>query len=107
MPKRRRKFGRSQKRGGDRKLGFGGDGLEYVPPVRGTTGVVAVVTNNTQLSLKYIPKKTLLRQLQQIEVTYSIVVDVSLCLSFVLVVRLTHNIVVQPNRLNVNLRRDR
>ena len=61
------KFGRSQKRGGNRKLGFGGDGLEYVPPVRGTSGVVAV-TNDTQLSLKYIPKKTLLRQLQQIEV---------------------------------------
>ena len=106
MPKRRRKFGRSQKRGGNRKLGNGGDGLEYVPPVRGTSGVVAV-TNDTQLSLKYIPKKTLLRQLQQIEVTYSIVVDVSLCVSFVLVVRLTHNIVVQPNRLNVNLCRDR
>jgi hypothetical protein len=26
MPKRRKIFGRSQKRGGDRKLGYGGDG---------------------------------------------------------------------------------
>ena len=34
MPKRRKKFGRSQKRGGDRKLGDSGDGLEYVPLVR-------------------------------------------------------------------------
>jgi hypothetical protein len=33
MPKRRKIFGRSQKRGGDRKLGYGGDGLEYVPPI--------------------------------------------------------------------------
>ena len=106
MPKRRKKFGRSQKRGGDRKLGFGGDGLEYVPLVRAAAAVVAVI-NDTQLSLKYIPKKTLLRQLQQIEVTYLIVVDVSLCLSFVVFVRLTHNIIIQPNRLNVNLRRDR
>ena len=106
MPKRRKKFGRSQKRGGDRKLGDGGDGLEYVPLVRAAAAVVAV-TNDTQRSLKYIPKKTLLRQLQQIEVTYSIVVDVSLCLSFVVFVCLTHNIIIQPNRLNVNLRRDR
>jgi hypothetical protein len=106
MPKRRKKFGRSQKRGGDRKLGDGGDGLEYVPLVRAAAGVVAV-TNDTQLSLKYIPKKTLLRQLQQIEVTYSIVVDVTLCLSFVVFVRLTHNIIIQPNRLNVNLHRGR
>ena len=106
MPKRRKKFGRSQKRGGNRKLGDGGDGLEYVPLVRAAAAVVAV-TNDTQLSLKYIPKKTLLRQLQQIEVTYSIVVDVSLCLSFVVFVCLTHNIIIQPNRLNLNLRRDR
>lgn len=107
MPKRRKKFGRSQKRGGNRKLGDGGDGLEYVPIVRAAAAVVEV-TNDTQRSLKYIPKKTLLRQLQQIEVTYSIVVDdVSLCLSFVVFLCLTHNIIIQPNRLNLNLRRDR
>ncbi len=74
IPKRRKKFGRSQKRGGDRKLGDGGDGLEYVPPVV-ATAVVAAVPNDNKLLIKYISKKTLLRQLQYMEVTCSILVD--------------------------------
>ncbi len=41
MPKRRKTFGRSQKRGGDRKLGDGGKGIAYVPPVAPTRFPVA------------------------------------------------------------------
>jgi hypothetical protein len=74
MPKRRKKFGRSKKRGGDRKLGHGGKGLEYIPPVAATL-VAAAVPNNNKSLIKYIPKKTLLHQWQQMEVTCSILVD--------------------------------
>ena len=42
MPKRRKTFGRSQKRGGDRKLGDGGEGIAYMPPVAPTKFAVAL-----------------------------------------------------------------
>jgi hypothetical protein len=46
MPKRRKIHGRSQKRGGDRKLGDGGQGLEYVPPVAPTSWVAITIAPN-------------------------------------------------------------
>ena len=59
MPKRRKIYGRSQKRGGNRKLGDGGDGIAYIPPVAPTWFVAAFdpdtrVTSITS-NIKYIP----------------------------------------------------
>jgi hypothetical protein len=74
MPKRRKIYGRSMKRGGNRKLGHAGDGIEYVPPIAPTRFAVALepdtrmtpITPSNQIN--YIRKKTLFRQLQQMEV---------------------------------------
>ena len=79
MPKRRKIFGRSQRRGGNRKLGYGGDGITYISPVAPTRFEVALdpdtrVTSTTS-NIKYIPKKTLFRCLQQMEVNIVILVD--------------------------------
>ena len=78
MPKRRKTFGRSQKRGGNRKLGDGGEGIAYMPPVAPTRFAVALQpdTHGTSITpsnqMKYIPKKTLFCQLQQMEVNIAI-----------------------------------
>ena len=77
MPKRRKIFGRSQSRGGNQKLGYGGDGIAYIPPVAPTrfdTCVPSITSN-----IKYIPKKTLLRHLHQMEVNILILVDLFCC----------------------------
>ena len=42
MLKRRKIYGRSQKRGGNRKLDNGGDGIAYIPPVAPTWFEVAL-----------------------------------------------------------------
>ena len=42
MPKRRKIYGRSQRRGGDRKLGRKSDGIAYIPPVAPTWFEVAL-----------------------------------------------------------------
>jgi hypothetical protein len=89
MPKMRKIFGRSQKRGGDRKLGYGVDGLEYVPPVAAAR-VADPVAQDTKQSIKYIPKKNLLRQWQQMEVT-CLCHDLCFALIFVRCVKLTVN----------------
>ena len=74
LPKRRKIFGRSMKRGGDRKLGHAGDGIEYVPPIAPTRFAVALEpdTGMTHITpsnqMEYIRKKTLFRRLQQMEV---------------------------------------
>ena len=81
MPKRRKIYGRSEKRGGDRKLGDGGEGIEYIPPVAPTRFAVALepdtrvtpITPSNQI--KYILKKILFCQLQQMEVNIAIIVD--------------------------------
>ena len=81
MPKRRKIYGRSQRRGGNKKLGYGGDGIAYIPPVAYTWFEVALdpdtpvpsITSN----IKYIPKKTMFRRLQQMEVNVLILVDLS------------------------------
>ncbi len=105
MPKRRKIFGRSQKRGGDRKLGYRGDGLEYVPPVAAArVADPAAQAQDTKQSIKYIPKKNLLHQLQQMEVT-CLCLDLCFALIFVRCVKLTVNHSIL--RLNVNLHRDR
>ena len=72
MPQRRKIYGWNQKRGGSRKLGDGGEDIAYIPPVAPTRFAVALdpdtrVTSITS-NIKYIPKKTLFRQLQQMEV---------------------------------------
>ena len=77
MPKRRKIFGRTQSRGGNQKLGYGGDGIAYIPPVAPTrfdTCVPSITSN-----IKYIPKKTLLRHLHQMEVNILILVDLFCC----------------------------
>jgi len=64
MPKGRKTFGGSQKRGGNRKLGDGGEGIAYMPPVAPTKFAVALQpdTRGTSITpsnqMKYIPKKT-------------------------------------------------
>jgi hypothetical protein len=81
MPKRRKIYGRSENRGGDRKLGDGGEGIEYIPPVAPTQFAVALepdthvtpITPSNQI--KYILKKILFCQLQQMEVNIAIIVD--------------------------------
>jgi hypothetical protein len=81
MPKRRKIYGRSEKRGGDRKLGDGGEGIEYILPVAPTRFAVALepdtrvtpITPSNQI--KYIPKKILFCQLQQMEENIAILVD--------------------------------
>ena len=89
MPKRRKTFGRSQKRGGDRKLGDGGEGIACMPPVAPTQFAVALQpdTRGTSITLsnqmKYIPKKTLFRQLQQMEVNILILFHPQLVAQFV------------------------
>ena len=62
------------------KLGHGGDGLEYIPPVAATSVAVAG-PSSSKILFKYIPKKTLLRQLQQTQVSCSIFADLSLYLN--------------------------
>ena len=84
MPKRRKVFGRSQKRGGDRKLGDGGEGLEYAPPVA-ATWVAVSDAQVRKLSIRYILKKNLLCQLQQMEVNCFL----SFALIFVQCIKLT------------------
>jgi hypothetical protein len=79
MPKRRKIYGRSQRGGGDRKLGREGDGIAYILLVAPTPFEVALdpdtrVTSITS-NIKYIPKKTLFRQLQQMDVNILILVD--------------------------------
>ena len=89
MPKRRKTFGSSQKRGGNRKLGDGGEGIAYMPPVAPTRFAVALQpdTHGTSITpsnqMKYIPKKTLFRQLQQMEVNILILVHPQLVAQFV------------------------
>jgi hypothetical protein len=78
-PKRRKIYGRSHRRGGDRKLDHASDGIEYIPPVAPTWFEVALdpdtrVTSITS-NIKYIPKKTLFCQLQQMKVNIFIRVD--------------------------------
>jgi hypothetical protein len=85
-PKRRKIFGRSQKRGGDRKLGDGGEGLEYAPPVA-ATWVAVSDAQVRKLSIRYISKKNLLHQLQQMEVNCFL----SFALIFVWCIKLTVN----------------
>jgi hypothetical protein len=80
MPKRMKIYRRSEKRGGARKLGDGGEGIEYIPPVAPTRFAVALepdtrvtpITPSNQI--KYILKKILFCQLQQMEVNIAILV---------------------------------
>ena len=77
MPKRRKIFGRSQSRGGNQKLGYGGDGIAYILPIAPTrfdTRVPSITSN-----IKYIPKKTLFCHLHQMEVNILILVDLFCC----------------------------
>jgi hypothetical protein len=59
MPKRKKKFGRSQKRGGNSKLGAGGECLEFFPATT-PTYVALAVTPVVKLSSKDISKGSLL-----------------------------------------------
>ncbi len=66
MPKRKKKFGRTEKRGGNSKIGAGGEGLEFFPAPTPTC-VALAVTPVTKLSSKDISKRNLLSRLQQME----------------------------------------
>jgi hypothetical protein len=82
MPKRRKTFGRSQKKSGNRKLGDGGEGFFYIPPIAPTrfdTRGTSIKGNH----IKYIPKKTLFRQLQQMEVNILTLVDRKLVAQYI------------------------
>jgi hypothetical protein len=74
MPKRKKRFGRSQKRGGNSKLGAGGEGLEFFPSATPTC-VALAVTPVAKLSSKVISKRNLLSQLQQMEVRDQLLID--------------------------------
>ncbi len=59
MPKRKKKFGRSQKRGGNSKLGARGEGFKFFPAA--TPALVALaVTPIAKLASKDISKSNLL-----------------------------------------------
>jgi hypothetical protein len=59
MPKRKKKFGRSQKKGGNSKLGAGGEHLEFFPATT-PTRVALAVTPIAKLFSKGISKRNLL-----------------------------------------------
>jgi hypothetical protein len=68
MPKRSKKFGRSQRRGGNRKLGYRGEGLKFVGDA--TAPYVAQAgTTIAKLSSKDISKRNLLSKLQWTEIS--------------------------------------
>jgi hypothetical protein len=56
MPKRRKIYGRSQKRGGDRKLGDGGEGVAFLPPVTPTWFAVAFAPDTRHVTKAQLSK---------------------------------------------------